>query len=196
MKPNDLYPCGVGEKVNDCSENESFELDTGRINNIIIKLLVSIPSELKREFPSVLLERNLNMKTVSTDKYIAIFFYSEKDIARIKQAISMWNFPFPGLLADTDNISIAFNIESSRNTYIKNCTIENAYGVKLGIDSTVIIENHFQEINIFNYGTYNYTIDLAYIISFGNYVNKVNVYEELANLISYSIETWRSNNAK
>lgn len=51
-----------------------------------------------------------------------------------------------------------------------------------------------ESINLVNLGLYTYYIKLAYIIIFGDEIKHDNVCEFLDDLISYSINIWRSSN--
>jgi hypothetical protein len=78
----------------------------------------------------------------------------------------------------------------SRNLILKANTVTNTYSLLLGIDSTIILQNHKQKINTQELGAYEYVVDLAFIVARGSEINLANQYDYLDGLIVYAIKTW------
>jgi len=166
-------------------------LDTLRIKEIIKRRLIKIPSEVRKFFPKILSKPKISIKIIKSKNYILIVFLEPEEKARrkndpIRKKISS----FPGLIAKDDASKVAFRIES-RNTLITNCTIEDMFSISLGKDSTAILCDHKQILNTEEFGRYKYTVELAYVISFGDEINQNNIYDYFEELVAYSINQWK-----
>ena len=169
-------------------------IDKNRIKEIIKKRLLKVPSEVKQSFPNILSQNKISVKIIQNNKYILIVFLnSEEEKRRKKDKIRKELSSFPGLIVK-DNVSkTAFRLEN-KNTLITSCTIKNMFSLSLGKDSTAILNNHKQILDTKKYGYYEYTVDLAYVLSFGDEINQKNVYNYFDDLVVYSIEHWSNFN--
>lgn len=118
---------------------------------------------------------------------------SDAEMLRITTLLGSGINPFPGLIT-ANSSGAAFGLDKSRNVSIENCKVENMVSIALGKDCSIMVSNHLQSINTIELGQYQYTVELAYIISFGEEINRANMYEFLADLVSYSVTQWRSKN--
>lgn len=169
-------------------------LNISRIKEIIKRRLIKIPSEVRKFFPKILSQPKISIKIIKSKNYILIVFLRPEEKARrendlIRKKLSS----FPGLIAKDDKSKVAFRIES-RNTLITSCTIKNMFSLSLGKDSTAILCDHKQILDTEDFGKYEYTVELAYVISFGDEINQANVYDYFEELVAYSIKRWREAN--
>jgi hypothetical protein len=123
-----------------------------------------------------------------------VVFLDPGDENRINEYRSKRFDPFPGLIT-FGNLGSAFRVEKSRYMLIQSCSVENAYALSLGNDSTIIMVDHKQSIKTQELGRVEYHIPLAYIVSYGDEINKATVYEYFEGLIAYSINMWRGDSA-
>lgn len=165
-------------------------INSAKIKEIIEKRLAHAPEKIKKAFPDVLKHHQLSWVTISPSEYLMVVFLNPGDENRIKEYTSKRFDPFPGLITQ-GNQGSAFRVEKSRYMIIQSCSVENAYALSLGSDSTIIMANHKQSINTGDIGQVEYHIPLAYIISYGDEINKATVYEYFEGLIAYSINMWR-----
>jgi hypothetical protein len=171
------------------------DFDAKKINEIIVKRLSRISPSLKQHFPVVLQKEKIFWATISEAEYLMIVFLTSKDENRINEFISKNLNPFPGLIT-TRKESAAIRAEKSRYMLLNSCSISNSYTFSLGNDSTIILENHTQSIDTQEFGTIQYRVPLAYIISYGDEINKATVYEYFDGLVAYSTNMWREADVK
>lgn len=159
--------------------------------DIIKKRLINVPVELETIFPSILFQKNSTIHYYLTDRYLSVSFVHKNmldDITKLKKQ----NFPpFIGLIANTTKDSICYKLGNCNN-FLKNSYIKKPFGFFIEKNSSLIIDNFTLDINIPELGHIKYTIDLAYLISFGKIINKYNVINYLDNLIAYSVKMWKS----
>jgi hypothetical protein len=166
--------------------------ENNQLKEIVEKRLIKAPQEAKRKFPPVLQGYQVNWTFADTERFFLLIFFDMAGFKRMKELSNKGYHPFPGLINEKDDPApSAFRFEKSRNTFISGCSVENAYTLSLGKDSTVIICNHHQSLTTPELGHYQYTVDLAYIISYGDEINRGNLLEYLDSLITYSIHEWR-----
>jgi hypothetical protein len=168
------------------SENQDL------VKNIVEKRLIRVPPEIKKSFPPVLSKPGVSSSIFSTDIYLILAFTDENERRRIDKLLGKGYHPFPGLITDDPSMKAAFRIEESKNVYIEKCTVKNMFSLSLGVDSTIALCNHSQTINTSELGVYKYVVQLAYIISFGNEINRDNLHDFVEDIIAYSIKQWRS----
>jgi hypothetical protein len=82
-------------------------------------------------------------------------------------------------------------MENSQYNIIHNVRIMGGYSFTLKKDSSFILQNFYVNVSSKEIGNVEYTIDLAYILSFGDNINKINFYNYLENLVFYSLNLWR-----
>jgi hypothetical protein len=167
------------------------------VKEIIDKRLINVPPIIKAEFPAIFSQLDMSYIRIINEKYLLIVFIDAVDKKRINEMLNQGYDPFPGLLTD-DCIGkpVIAKMDNSKFSYFQYINVENMYLICYGKDSTVVIEDYMQSINIAGIGPYAYYIKLAYIIIFGDEINKDNAGEFLDDLISYSINKWRSPDVK
>jgi len=171
------------------------DFDAKKINEIIEKRLSRISPSLKQHFPAILQKEKISWATISEIEYLTIVFLTSEDENRINDYISKRLNPFPGLIT-TRKESAAFRVEKARYMLLNSCSVNNSYTFSLGNDSTIILENHTQSLDTQKFGTIQYRVPLAYIISYGDEINKATVYEYFEGLVAYSTNMWREADAK
>lgn len=165
------------------------------INKVVNKRLLQAPNEVKKCFPEFFMKSDVIWISFSTQEYFMLVFGTSKEEKRVEK-LKKNNFnPYPGLISCEDNNSSAFRLDKSRNTFIKDCSVDNIYSFSLGKDCTIILQNHKQSLNTPELGEYSYKVRLAYIVTFGDEIHKANFIDFLDGLISYSIKEWRKNHA-
>jgi hypothetical protein len=165
------------------------------LRRLIKKRLKNAPSEIKKSFPAVLNSQKIEYFSALDDKCFLIIFVDAKDKARIDSMVQRGRYPFPGLISYDSHMPSFFVLGKSQNIYIKNCTVSNAFSFVYGPDSTVVLQDHHQMIDIKDQGPYEYSIKLAYLITFGEEIAQENIIKSLDELITFSITQWRKNNA-
>jgi len=160
-----------------------------RLNDILKKRLLRFGPEELKSAPSIFLEQDLSWFIYNTDTYYILALSDVNEQKRIKQLLVKKYHPFPGLIVDRD-IKAAFRI-NAKNMLFHNCSVENRYSFLLEKDTTMVLWNHTQSITTIEEGPCSYVIGLAYIISFGDEINKNNLYDFLDDLIAYSVEKWK-----
>jgi tetratricopeptide (TPR) repeat protein len=173
-------------------KHSGMENIENQLKEIIEKRLLKAPQEAKKSFPSVLQSSQVNWTFSDTERFFLLIFFDMAGLKRMKELSNKGYHPFPGFINEKDDPTpSAFRFEKSRNTFIKSCSVENSYALSLGKDSTVIICDLHQSLTTPELGHYQYIVDLAYIISYGDEINRGNLLEHLDSLIAYSIYEWR-----
>jgi len=168
--------------------NEEFKK---RIKTIVEERLIRVTPEIKEILPTIFREK-IDFFTVLTDTHMVLDFIDEAEKERIQKLIEKNIHPFPYLIKPEETAGgCAFRFEKTKYALIEDCTVENMFSFSLGKDSTIILRNHTQIVNTRELGIYKYLIQLAYIISFGDEINRHNFYGALEDLIAYSLKTWR-----
>jgi hypothetical protein len=163
-------------------------IDKIRLKSIVDRLLVGAPETIK------LIQTNNWNSVVNfallTDSYFFLAFINHIDMKRALDLRNKGLDPFPGLIKP-DSISgpSAFRLEKSRNGVFIGNKVSNLYTFSLGRDCTVIIRDHHQEIFAKDLGVLKYSIELGYLISFGDEINTLNFYDYLEDLIAFSLKT-------
>ncbi|MEW6182273.1 MAG: hypothetical protein AB1500_03740 [Bacillota bacterium] len=173
-----------------------IEIELKKIEQILTLKIKSAPDEVKKSFPKVLQKNPLYWIAFSSDSFFSLIFlndiYKNITLDRMSKRLDS----FPGLILDSEKKApAAIKIDNSKSMWVGNCTVKNMYSFDLGKDSTVILENHLQYVKFNNSEDYEYKIDLAYIISFGNEINVSNLPQYFEELLTYSIMKWRQEHA-
>jgi len=166
-----------------------------KVQELLNNRLLSAPSEVKRIIPPITSKNSIDFYLVMTAKYILVDIMDKQEKKRITNCKNRNIFPFPGLITDSSDMKAAFMIEKGKNLLLSNNTVNNLFSFKLGKDSSIILHNHNQSINIINIGQYRYQVKLAYLITFGKEINQYNFLSFLDGLIAYSINKWRQDDA-
>ena len=171
-------------------EYNEQSIDQRKITSIIEKRLVHAPSEMKNKFPEVLKQMPIQWLSIMEQKYFMIVFLTPQERQRVNEFTNKRLNPFPGLIT-TGNEGAAFRFEKSRHMLVRSCKISNSFTFSLGRDSTILLEDHSQDIKTQDLGHISYKIPLAFIISYGEEINKTSLYDYLENLVAYSTNLWR-----
>lgn len=172
--------------------NEQHGIDYARLRAVIEKCLRQIPKTEYRHLPEVLLEKGqTRFFILSTGEFIIIDFLDNEEAKRLSDLKEKNYFPFPGLIKPEQLVmSAAFRFEKAKNAFVQGCSVNNMFSFSLGGDSTIIIQNHRQQIKTEELKESVYTIKLAYLISFGDEITPSNIYDVLRDLMLESFRTW------
>ena len=180
-------------QTSNMSTNQSSDED--KIKQIIERRLVRAPLAVKEFLPPILSDPKFSLATVREKAYLLVAFLSEKDRKRTQDLIAQGYHPFPGLIAPSSNVKANWRLENSKKILIKDCSLKNIHAVSLGKDVMVIVVNHTQSIKTEQLSEYKYKIPLAYLVSYGDEINRATWDDYLENFIVSSMRVWRSNNA-
>jgi hypothetical protein len=173
---------------------DDVAVDESKIYNILARRLFRGSKESKKFFPPVFQNTNVIWIKYLTENYFLLAFVDIQNNERIKKLAESNYPPFPGLISDHDSVKAAFQFIDSRNILLSGNSVSNMFTISLGKDCSIVICNHNQKVQTVELGPYEYNLDLAYIISYGDKINQENIYEYLEDLIVYSISEWRSKN--
>ena len=167
--------------------------DQARLKDIVEKRLFQAPRDIKQFFPSILSQPDVSWFTFSTDTHFLLAFIDNDGKKRIEELLKMGYHPFPNLVTDDSTMPSLFHYEEKfRNASISGYAVEDMFALSFKEDSTAVFYNHQQIVNEIELGQYEYYVDLAYVISFGDEINSGNIYDFLDDLIIYSINQWKS----
>ena len=99
--------------------------------------------------------------------------------------------PFPGLITTSQESPAAFVLSGSRFGSMIGNTVKNSNSFLIGPDTSFVAIDHTQSVNTVEVGEVTYKISLAYFLSFGVEITHDNAYQNLEELIVYSIKVWR-----
>jgi len=162
-----------------------------KIRDIIERRLIRVDEESRRTFPSVLQSQPTHWISFADEKIFSLFFVTEEEIKRINSFQEKRLNPFPGLVTTDSNLPSAFAFSGSRFGSIIGSTVKNSNSFFAGPDTSFFVADHSQSLNTIEEGEVTYKILLAYFLSFGVEVTPDNVYQNLEELIVYSIKVWR-----
>jgi hypothetical protein len=167
-----------------------------KARELVEKRLLQNPSELAKFLPSILSDPHITPFTYLTEKYFILALVQRKEKEQLKKLVEQGLPPFPYLIKP-EGVSgtSAFGIKNSRNSFITNCTVKDAFSMSLGKDSTVVLCSH-KQINETQKGLEKYNIEIAYVISFGDEIKQYNLLDFLEDLIAYSIKQWKQEYVK
>ncbi len=164
-----------------------------KVRELVERRLLENPPELVKFLPPILSVAQVTTFTYLTNEYFILALVKRKEKEQLKKLVEQGLPPFPYLIKPNGAIgTTAFGINNSRNMFINSCTVENAFSMSLGKDSTVILCNH-KQLNKTKTGIHEYTIELAYVISFGDEIKQYNLLDFLDDLMAYSIKQWKQN---
>ncbi len=171
--------------------NRIGQTNRNRLSSILNNLLVN--PELVKYLPKVLTEQQVHILSVLWEKYFILAFFNDAEWVKIRDYREKGlKPPLPKLIASNGKEkACAFVIENVRNFLFNSNQVKNIYSFSVGKDSTALILNHKQSIKSTELTT-EYTIGLAYLVSFGEEINSNNLYDYLEDLTAYSFKVWRS----
>ena len=168
-----------------------IKIDQRRLDSIVNQLFKTL-SDIKHPIPSVL-PKSPTAFTLLTNRYFLLAFLDDVVKKKIKQYMKEGNHPFPGLIApEYGTFKSAFKLDNTRNAIFDCNKVKNMFSFSLGNDSTLIIYDHNVFINTEAFGNFDYTVPLAYLLSFGTEISRENFYDYLEDLIEFSFMHWRS----
>ena len=170
----------------------SFPPFAKELDTILRNLLLHSPAEVKSHFPKILHNPDMVPAVFVTNDFVLLTFIIKESLTRALELANGYGL-YPGLITIKKDERAAFSL-SGRNHFIINCNINNLVSFRISPDTTAIIQNHNQILNTKELGTVKYTIDLAYLLSFGKEITVSNYIPYLEGLIVRSIEYWRSLN--
>lgn len=171
--------------------DKSFNIDRTKINDILQRRFVVAPDLYKDSFPEILRQHPLDWVSISNDQILALIFVSQADRKRINDYQLKNYLPFPGLYTTRPGTRAIFSMKGCRFSVVKDVTVKNAVAYSIGEDTSFIIINHCQILTTPDADTIQYTIPLAYVISFGDNITPETAYDHLDELIAYSVKFWR-----
>jgi hypothetical protein len=171
-------------------QTSNIRTDPERIKSIIEARLVQAPPDVKASFPPVLRQGRVLSAIISEPEYLIVAFLTTQEENRFKEYISRQLDPLVGLIT-TRSERAEFRAERVSLTTVRSCTVTNSFGFSLGPDSAILLEDHHQIIETADIGTVSYTVPLAYIISYGDSIDRSTVYQCLEGLLAYSTSMWR-----
>lgn len=169
----------------------ALKVEIKKIKKIIERRIITAPIDFQDSFPDVF-KGKVQWFSYSNDKVFLLVFLDSIEMERILEHSIKKYDPFPGLITFEPSVNAAIRIMAdSKNNFFTGCTVSEMYSFSIGQDATFIIQDHSQILQTKEIGEINYKVPLAYIISFGENIQKENVYQSLDELIAYSIKVWR-----
>jgi hypothetical protein len=167
-------------------------IDSAKLKTVIENCLKEVPETEWKRLPEVLLEKGrTRFFVLATEEFFIIDFLDDEEAKRISDLQEKGYFPFPGLIKpDQLRMSAAFRFEKAKNALVRNCSVNNMFSFSIGKDSTIIIQDHKQHIKTEELGERDYTIKLAYLISFGVEINRSNLLDNVKELMFESFRQW------
>jgi hypothetical protein len=167
------------------------ETNVPKLNVMLNNLFVN--PDIAKYLPSVLTEPQVHILTLLSDTYFVLAFFNETEWNKIKDFRERGlQPPLPFLIKPEGSMGpSAFSVEKTKNFLFRNNQVRNQYSFSLGKDSTVLLIEHRQSIESDEL-TADYTIGLAYLVSFGEEITSNNFYDFLEDLAAYSFKVWRS----
>ncbi|MCJ7508281.1 MAG: hypothetical protein MUO85_06065 [candidate division Zixibacteria bacterium] len=173
-----------------------FKPSIERIRDIVERRLTKVDVETKNAFPSVLKLPSVHWVSLGNDALLSLLFITDDDLGRIKSYQTQNFEPFPGLFTTDSTLPAAFGFSKSRFGVVRGCSVTNSISFSVGKDTTFIVLDHTQSIETKELGVINYKLPLGYFVSFGDEITPDNAYENLEELIVYSIKVWRESHDK
>jgi hypothetical protein len=170
--------------------NRKGQTDIGKLTPILNNLFIN--PDIAKYLPSVLTQPKVQIYTLFTEKYFILAFFNNTEWAKIRDFRERGITPLPFLIKPADNTrTTPFNVQNSKNILFRSNQVKNQYAFTIGDNSTVLIIEHKQVIESEELTT-DYTIGLAYLVSFGEEITPNNFYNYLQDLVAYSFKVWRS----
>ena len=169
-----------------------------QVESFVRKNLLHAPPEIKNKFPRILSKHDVSIFVFSTVNYMIVAFLDSREKERVIGLRNKNTHPFFALVKPPNVDAPAFfRLDAgTRNTYVGKMTLKDGFGFSIGKDCTLVIEELRQSVLLKEEERYQYDIDLAYVVSFGNEIKKENVLQFLKDIISYSFEIWRKGHGK
>lgn len=163
---------------------------SARLLDIVEGVLLKPEKGPGKGWPQVLKGGSATWFAVPEEAYFMLAVVSAGEVDRIKALRSKGVVPFPGLISPSGFENTAFNLDGRRDVHMRDCEAENVYSFHLGGDATVIVENHRQSLETPELGSYEYRVELAYLLSYGDEITPDSLVEHLEDLVALSISLW------
>lgn len=170
-----------------------MKINNKKIKELIDRRIIQVPNEIKKTLPHVIQDK-VSWVVLSNEKLMSLVFLDIKEMKRIQEFSKKEYDYFPGLITTSKGVNAAIRMENSKYGFISGNSVSGMYSFSVGADSSFVVQNHTQSLQTNEMGKIEYTIPLAYIVSFGEDTSESNSYKVLEDLISYSIKTWRKSN--
>ena len=174
----------------------SFSPSIEKIRDIVERRLVRVDRDLRKKFPDILRSSNIQWISLGNKDLLSLFFINDNDIERIR-SYQKQNFdPFPGLFTTDSSLPSAFGFDKSRFGLVTGCSVSNSISFSIGKDSTFVVVDHTQSIKTQELGSISYHVPLGYFVSFGEEITPDNAYDNLEELVAFSVKAWRESHGK
>ena len=170
-----------------------MKIDNTKVKELIDRRIIQVPREIKQALPNVI-QDEVRWVAYSNEKLVFLVFLDIKGMKRIREYSNKGYDLFPGFITTSEGVGAGMRMTNSKYGFISGCSVSGMYSFSVGPDSSFVVQNHTQSLKTNELGDIEYTIPLAYVVSFGEDTSESNSYEILEELISYSIKTWRENN--
>ncbi|OGC21373.1 hypothetical protein A2291_07755 [candidate division WOR-1 bacterium RIFOXYB2_FULL_42_35] len=171
----------------------SFQLTdtvTNKIKKLISNYFSAIPASSKKVLPEILHNKEFVYLFYATPQYLVVSFLSQENRGKVDEFIRKGYEPFPGLIARQNKVQSAFDFNNSKNCSVIGCNITDMFSFAKGKDSTILLQDHVQNINTKD-ANWSYKIDLAYIIFFGEEIDETNYLDFLQQVVAFSLSRWK-----
>lgn len=168
-------------------------IDLDEIKKIIYRRILSAAEEQKKYWPSVLKEPEPYWSH-SYSRGVFLLYFLNYDLLKLQIDFAGTRYgPLPGLIAPSSNEPAAMQIEGSSNLELQSNFFQGSFVLRLGKDCTVTVKDHPISLTLPQYGSVNYSIPLAYIVSTGNKISSYDIPEKVDELLAYSLGVWSEN---
>jgi hypothetical protein len=153
--------------------------------------LLDVSDTKKKALPKILSKPNVSIFTFATKDYLIFSFIDSVERKRIEDLKERRIHPFPFLIRPTNSKGfVFFNLKGVRNFQLGKLALQDGYGFSLGGDCTLVVDEVKQTGEMKDIGKYEYIIDLAYVISFGDEITGKTIPKYLEDLVVYSLKNW------
>jgi hypothetical protein len=168
-----------------------FKPNKQKIMDIVSRRFIHVDDKFRRTFPPVLLSHPLHWISFADEKLFSLLFLSQEDLTRVKDFLARQLNPFPGLITTNPKEPHAFIFSGIRLGSMSGNSVKNSNSFLIGPDSSFFVVDHTQSLNNVEFGEASYKLSLSYFISFGIEITQDTAYQNLDELIIYSIKAWR-----
>ncbi len=170
-----------------------MEIDTTKIKELIDRRIIHVSKEIKEILPDVI-KGEVRWVAFSNKDLMLLTFLDIEGMKRIQEYSNKGYDLFPGFITTSEGVGAGMRMTNSKYGFVSGCSVSGMYSFSVGLDSSFVVQDHTQTLKTNELGDIEYTIPLAYVVSFGEETSESNGYETLEELISYSIKTWREKN--
>jgi hypothetical protein len=156
---------------------------------LVKEKLLKAPGEVKKTLPPILSRSDAVPFFYDGEFYCILAIVTKDELKKLKALVKNGESPFPYLVKPKNvrkPVAIAFT--KSRYALVDHVSVKDMFSFSIGEDCTIILNSFTQVVTISKDVDYDYTIDFAYLISFGEEITKNNLSEFVEELIAYSIQ--------